>query len=186
MIIPNIMFSPDYHGTNLKIQGLDSEYILILVDGDRIAGNTVGNIDFSKFNVDEIQRIEVLKGNASTLYGSNAIGGVINIITKPTENQKNKIKINSKYGSYNTLNNSFSLNTSFNKIASKTDFLIKSSDGYKFETQDSLSLRKRKFKDYNIGQTLKYKKDDFLVELSGNYYKHDWYRFLITQPYEQP
>ena len=32
----------------------------------------------------------------------------------------------------------------------------------------------------------KYKKDDFLVELSGNYYKHDWYRFLITQPYEQP
>ena len=165
MIIPNIMFSPDYHGTNLKIQGLDSEYILILVDGDRIAGNTVGNIDFSKFNVDEIQRIEVLKGNASTLYGSNAIGGVINIITKSTENQKNKIKINSKYGSYNTLNNSFSLNTSFNKIASKTDFLIKSSDGYKFETQDSLSLRKRKFKDKNIGQTLKYKKDDFLLEL---------------------
>ena len=186
MIIPNIMFSPDYHGTNLKIQGLDSEYILILVDGDRIAGNTVGNIDFSKFNVDEIQRIEILKGNASTLYGSNAIGGVINIITKPIENQKNKIKINSKYGSYNTLNNSLSLNTSFNKIASKTDFLMKSSNGYKFETQDSLSLRKRKFKDYNISQTLKYKKSDFSVELSGNYYKHDWYRFLITQPYEQP
>ena len=83
MIIPNVMFSPDYHGTNLKIQGLDSEYVLILIDGDRIAGNTVGNIDFSKFNINEIDRIEILKGNASTLYGSNAIGGVINIITKP-------------------------------------------------------------------------------------------------------
>ena len=47
-IIPNVMFAPDYHGTNLKIQGLDSEYVLILIDGDRIAGNTVGNIDFSK------------------------------------------------------------------------------------------------------------------------------------------
>jgi len=186
MIIPNIMFSPDYHGTNLKIQGLDSKYILILIDGDRIAGNTVGNIDFSKFNIDEIKRIEILKGNASTLYGSNAIGGVINIITKPIEAQKNKIKINSKYGNYNTLNNAISFNTFFNKITLKTNFLIKSSDGYKFETLDSLSLRKRKFKDYNIAQTLQYKKNDFSIEISGNYYKHDWYRFLINQPYEQP
>ena len=186
MIIPNIMVSPDFHGTNLKIQGLDSEYILILVDGDRIAGNTVGNIDFSKFNVDQIKRIEVLKGNASTLYGSNAIGGVINIITKDTQNQQSKININTKYGNYNTINNSLSLNTFFNKISSKTDFLIKSSDGYKFETLDSLSLRKRKFKDYNISQSFKYKKNDLSIELSGNYYKHDWYRFLLTQPYEQP
>jgi len=186
MIIPNIMFTPDYHGTNLKIQGLDSEYILILVDGDRIAGNTVGNIDFSKFNVDQIKKIEVLKGNASTLYGSNAIGGVINIITKPIQNQKNKFRINSKYGTYNTFNNSLSLNTSFNKIASRTDFLIKSSDGYKFESVETDTLRKRKFKDYNISQTFKYKKNDLSIELSGNYYKHDWYRFLLNQPYEQP
>ena len=97
-IIPNLMFSPDYHGTNLKIQGLDSEYILILIDGDRIAGNTVGNIDFSRFDSNQIQRIEILKGNASTLYGSNAIGGVINIITKPTLSDKNKINLNIKYG----------------------------------------------------------------------------------------
>jgi outer membrane receptor for ferrienterochelin and colicins len=186
MIIPNIMFSPDFHGTNLKIQGLDSEYILILVDGDRIAGNTVGNIDFSKFNVDQIQRIEVLKGNASTLYGSNAIGGVINIITKPIENQKNKFSINSKYGNFNTFNNSLSLNTTFNKIASRTNFLIKSSDGYKLESVETDTLRKRKFKDYNFSQKFKYTKNDFMVELSGNYYKHDWYRFLQTQPYEQP
>ena len=185
MIIPNIMFSPDYHGTNLKIQGLDSEYILILIDGDRIAGNTVGNIDFSKFNIEENKRIEVLKGNASTLYGSNAIGGVINIITKSIDNQKNKINLNSKYGNYNTFNNSISLNTYLNKIASKTDILIKSSDGYKIENQD-MSLRKRKFKDYNISQTFKYKKNDLSIELFGNYYKHDWYRFLITEPFEQP
>ena len=186
MIIPNIMFSPDYHGTNLKIQGLDSEYILILVDGDRIAGNTVGNIDFSKFNVDQIQRIEVLKGNASTLYGSNAIGGVINIITKPASHKKNKISLNSKYGNYKTLNNAITYNAFINNISSKTNFLIKSSDGYKKETIDSLSLRKRKFKDYNLSQKFKYSKSDFMVELSGNYYRHDWYRFLISQPFEQP
>ena len=187
MIIPNLMFTPDYHGTNLKIQGLDSEYILILIDGDRIAGNTVGNIDFSKFNIDEIERIEILKGNASTLYGSNAIGGVINIITKPI-NKKNNLKINSSYGRFNTLNNSVSFNMNFpfqNKsISSKSNFLLKSSDGYKFEIPDT--LRKRKFKDYNISQTLKYKKNDLSIELSGNYYKHDWYRFMTEIPYTQP
>jgi len=185
MILPNIMFSPDYHGTNLKIQGLNSKYILILVDGDRIAGNTVGNIDFSKFNVDQIKRIEVLKGNASTLYGSNAIGGVINIITKSIQNQKSKININTKYGNYNTLNNSVSLNTFFNKIASKTDFLIKSSDGYKILSLTD-TIRKRKYKDYNISQSLKYKNKDLSIELSGNYYKHDWYRPMKEIPYIEP
>jgi len=181
MIIPNIMFAPDYHGVNLKIQGLDSEYILILIDGDRIAGNTVGNIDFSKFNTEQIKRIEILKGNASTLYGSNAIGGVINIITKSVENQTNSFILNSKYGSYNSLNNSGTFNTFFKKIASKTDFSIKSSDGYFLQSltaQDTLSLRKRRFNDYNISQSFKYKKDDLTIKFSGNYYKHDWYRPL--------
>tara|TARA_B100001142_G_scaffold48752_1_gene45858 strand:+ start:377 stop:2563 length:2187 start_codon:yes stop_codon:yes gene_type:complete len=187
MIIPNVMFSPDYHGTNLKIQGLDSEYVLILVDGDRIAGNTVGNIDFSKFNINEIDRIEILKGNASTLYGSNAIGGVINIITKPI-NRKNNIKINSSYGKFNTLKNSGNLNFNFpiknQTISSKTNFIIKSSDGYKFEIPDT--LRKRRFQDYNISQSLKYKNKDLSIELLGDYYKHDWYRFMTTIPYAQP
>ena len=187
MIIPNVMFSPDYHGTNLKIQGLDSEYVLILIDGDRIAGNTVGNIDFSKFNINEIDRIEILKGNASTLYGSNAIGGIINIITKPT-NRKNNIKINSSYGKFNTLKNSANFNFNFpvknQTISSKTNFLIKSSDGYKFEIPDT--LRKRKFQDYNISQSLKYKNKDLTIEILGDYYKHDWYRFMTTIPYAQP
>ena len=187
MIIPNVMFSPDYHGTNLKIQGLDSEYVLILIDGDRIAGNTVGNIDFSKFNINEIERIEILKGNASTLYGSNAIGGIINIITKPT-NRKNNIKINSSYGKFNTLKNSANFNFNFpiknQIISSKTNFLIKSSDGYKFEIPDT--LRKRKFEDYNISQSLKYKNKDLSIEILGDYYKHDWYRFMTTIPYAQP
>ena len=185
-IIPNIMFSPDYHGTNLKIQGLDSEYILILIDGDRIAGNTVGNIDFSRFDSNQIQRIEILKGNASTLYGSNAIGGVINIITKPTLSYKNKINLNLKYGNYNSINNSFTLNTFLNKISSKTNFLYKSSDGYKFESIDSLSLRKRNFKDYNFSQSFKFNKEDLMIELSGNYYRHDWYRFLTSEPFVMP
>ena len=75
------MFTPDYHGTNLKIQGLDSEYILILVDGDRIAGNTVGNIDFSKFNPDQIERIEILKEKVRGTDKWNIV--VVNLVNLP-------------------------------------------------------------------------------------------------------
>ena len=72
----------DPHGTNMSIQGLDSKYFLFLLNGNRMAGETTGNIDFSRLNTMNIERIELLNGGASTLYGSGAIGGVVNIITK--------------------------------------------------------------------------------------------------------
>ena len=55
MIIPNIMFSPDYHGTNLKIQGLDSEYILILVDGYL---SSLNSISVGSYNIADSKLIE--------------------------------------------------------------------------------------------------------------------------------
>lgn len=71
---------------NITLQGLESNYILILINGKKIAGETHNNIDFENIDVDDIQQIEIVKGASSALYGSNAMGGVINIIThKNTE-----------------------------------------------------------------------------------------------------
>ena len=67
---------------SFSLDGLGAEYILFLVDGERIAGETKGAVDLSRVNLASIERIEMIKGAASTLYGSNAIGGVVNIITK--------------------------------------------------------------------------------------------------------
>lgn len=72
---------PD-HGQGLQLQGLSSEYIMILVDGEPLIGRTAGTLDLSRIPVNNIERIEILKGPASALYGSEAMAGVVNIITR--------------------------------------------------------------------------------------------------------
>lgn len=78
---PNISFAPTVMGSNLQINGLNNSYILVLVDGKRLAGDMGGNTDLARINMNNIKRIEVQRGAASSLYGSEAMGGVINIIT---------------------------------------------------------------------------------------------------------
>ncbi len=82
--IPGISFQRGGFGPDMKMQGLSAKNVLILVDGERLAGETGYNIDYSRLNTADIERIEVVKGAASALYGSQAMGGVINIITRET------------------------------------------------------------------------------------------------------
>lgn len=80
--IPGIEFG--YHGgiTHISMQGYDADYIAFLIDGEEVAGLKNGSMDLSRLSPDNIERIEVIKGAGSALYGSNAIAGVINIITR--------------------------------------------------------------------------------------------------------
>jgi vitamin B12 transporter len=68
--------------TSVFLRGANSDQTLVLIDGTRVNSNTTGAFDFSNLSTDNIQRIEILRGPHSTLYGSEAIGGVINIITR--------------------------------------------------------------------------------------------------------
>ena len=71
--------------TSIFLRGTDSNQTLVLIDGVRIQTSTTGEFDFADLTTDNIERIEVVRGPQSTLYGSDAIGGVINIITKRGE-----------------------------------------------------------------------------------------------------
>ena len=66
------------------MQGLDARHVLFLQDGERLTGDMAGNLDYERFNLHAIDRIEIVKGASSTLYGSRASGAVINLITKKT------------------------------------------------------------------------------------------------------
>ena len=74
-------FTPNAMGSYIRINGLGNKYVLVLVNGKKMIGDIAGNVDLTRINMSKVKRIEVLDGAASALYGSDAIGGVINIIT---------------------------------------------------------------------------------------------------------
>ncbi|ATA89126.1 TonB-dependent receptor [Capnocytophaga stomatis] len=81
-----INFTYDGGMPNINMMGFGGKYVLFLMNGERMAGETFDNIDYDRIDLDNIERIEIIKGASSSLYGSNALGGVINIITKDAQN----------------------------------------------------------------------------------------------------
>jgi outer membrane receptor for ferrienterochelin and colicins len=97
------------HGQGIQLQGLNSEYTLILVDGEPLIGRTAGTLDLTRVAVGNIQRVEVVKGPASALWGSDALAGVVNIITqKPQPGLSGGLR--ARYGSNRTADFSGTLN----------------------------------------------------------------------------
>lgn len=80
--IPGIELRQHGGVTHIKVQGYDADYVTFLIDGEEVAGLKNGSIDLSRLSPDNIERVEVIKGAGSALYGSSAIAGVINIITR--------------------------------------------------------------------------------------------------------
>ena len=72
-------------GNEISMQGLDARHVLFLQDGERMTGDMAGNLDYERFNLHAIDRIEIVKGASSTIYGSRASGAVINLISKKTQ-----------------------------------------------------------------------------------------------------
>ena len=85
-MMPQVSMAPNSMGTFLRLNGLGNKYILILINGQKLTGDISNNVDLNRINMARVKRIEVLDGAASSLYGSDAIAGVINIITdQPTQ-----------------------------------------------------------------------------------------------------
>ena len=94
--------------STLSIRGANASQVLILVDGVRMSSPTVGQTDLSDISPDLVERIEVIRGPQSTLYGADAIGGVVNIITKKGTGPFSAT-VESMGGNYDTLQNKISL-----------------------------------------------------------------------------
>jgi outer membrane receptor for ferrienterochelin and colicins len=98
-------------GAGVQMQGLNPDYTLILLNGAPLVGRTAGVLDLNRIGITNIKKIEIVKGPSSSLYGSEAMAGVINIITDQTPN--NKLATSLRYGTYNTKD--FNCNTTFSK-----------------------------------------------------------------------
>ena len=95
---PGIEIRQGIRGLFLRLQGMDSKHVLILVDGRRVAGRTNDALDLTRIKVEEVERIEIVKGSVSSLYGSDALGGVVNIITRRSKRPISAVA-DARYGS---------------------------------------------------------------------------------------
>ena len=114
---PNISSYTNGMGTTMSLNGINEDYILILENGKRLAGED----RYTRVNVANIKRIEVLNGAASALYGSDAIGGVINIIT---DDAKNTINVSNytHYSSEGRWTETFNADVNAGKLSSYTSY----------------------------------------------------------------
>ncbi len=161
---------PDFGGgEGIQIQGLDSQYTLLLIDGVPLIGRSAGTLDLSRITVGNIKQIEIVKGASSSLYGSEAMGGIINIITKKAK-EGFKGSLSNRYGSFN--GNDLGVNLSYKKkkVSFSTYFNSYNSDGYNLDTSTTLNTVEP-FSNYTLNTKVLYDfsdKTDFLI--SGRYY----------------
>lgn len=121
----------------VQIQGLDAEYTLILLDGVPLIGRRAGNIDLDRVTVNNIKQIEIVKGPSSSLYGSEALGGVINIITEKPKNDvfKGDFQLLTRGGARNELDINTSTLYRKDKFGMSAGINLNSSSGFDLTPQ---------------------------------------------------
>lgn len=88
-------------GEGIRLQGLDSKHVLILIDGRRVTGRLSGTVDLTRYPIESIERVEIVRGGSSALYGSEAMAGVVNLITRQAK-EPLSFETQGLYGSLNS------------------------------------------------------------------------------------
>ena len=129
-MMPQVSMAPNSMGTFLRLNGLGNKYILILINGQKLSGDISNNVDLNRINMSRVKRIEVLDGAASSLYGSDAIAGVINIITDQPTQQLVGITSDTHVSGHGVLTEAVSLDIYKNGFGSYTSFTHDRADSY--------------------------------------------------------
>lgn len=188
MLSPSFDFNTSDMGSNMQLGGLGNSYILVLIDGKRIHGDVGGQNNLGQIDPARIERIEIIKGAASALYGSDAIAGVINVILKK---DKNKILVEntSRIGSHFDARQSNRLQFKIGNVSSSTNFQLKHTDGwqnttfenpnrYEHPITNSINKTVNEFTDWSVSQRLDWNVNKHL----SLYAEGEWYTKKIYRP----
>ena len=182
-MMPQASMAPSSMGTFLRLNGLGNKYILILINGQKLSGDISNNVDLNRINMSRVKRIEVLDGAASSLYGSDAIAGVINIITdQPTQNLIN-VTSDTRVSGHGVLTESVGLDIFSNGFGSYTSFMHDRADSYRncdleyvkgsdTETQQSIAPLFTGYRSNIIGQKFTYAPNQHIALNAGIDYSY--------------
>ena len=182
-MLPQVSMAPNSMGTFLRLNGLGNKYILILINGQKLSGDISNNVDLSRINVSRIKRIEILDGAASSLYGSDAIGGVINIITDQPTQQLVSVTSDTRVSGKGQLTESVNLDIYKNGFGSYTSFTHDRADSYQnnnleyikgseTETQQTIAPLFTGYRSNIIGQKFTYAPNQHLALNAGIDYSY--------------
>ena len=129
--MPQVSMAPNSMGSQLRLNGLDNKYILILINGQKLSGDISNNVDLNRINMARVKRIEVLDGAASSLYGSDAIAGVINIITDQPAESLVSVANDIRISGHGVLTESATLDIYKDGFGSYTSFTHDRADSYR-------------------------------------------------------
>ena len=181
-------------GSQMQMNGLGNSYILILIDGKRIHGDNGGENDLSLIDPHNIEKIEIVKGASSALYGSDAIAGVINIITKRHDTEGILLENTTRGGSHGELRQHNGIALNLGKLSSYTNFQLQHSDGWQntsredprqteFLITDSRNKTVNRHTNWQVSEHLTYNPTQALeFYLDGSIYRKRIYRPCGSHP----
>jgi outer membrane receptor for ferrienterochelin and colicins len=163
------LFIINDHGNGVQLQGFNPDYTLILIDGEPLIGRTAGTLELSRLAIGNIKQIEIVKGPSSSLYGSEALAGVINIITEQPDDAGGNVSV--RYGSNNTMDFSALGNFKKNKLGFSVFANRFSSGGYDL-TPNTYGKTVSPFVNYTFHPRLKYTfSPKTKLKLSGRFFQ---------------
>lgn len=182
-MMPQVSMAPSSMGSFLRLNGLGNKYILILVNGQKLNGDISNNVDLNRINMSRVKRIEILDGAASSLYGSDAIAGVINIITDQPTQQLVSVTNDTRISGHGQLTESVGLDIYKNRFGSYTSFAYDHADSYRnndleykkgsdTETQQSIAPLFTGYRSNVVGQKFTYAATDKLALNTGIDYSY--------------
>jgi outer membrane receptor for ferrienterochelin and colicins len=182
-MMPQASMAPSSMGSFLRLNGLGNKYILILINGQKLSGDISNNVDLNRINMSRVKRIEVLDGAASSLYGSDAIAGVINIITDQPTQEMMSVTSDTRVSGHGVLTESVGLDIFKNGFGSYTSFMHDRADSYRnndlelvkgsdTETQASIAPLFTGYRSDIIGQKFTYTPNKHLALNAGIDYSY--------------
>lgn len=156
-------------GSKITMQGLGGEHIKFLIDGVPVIGRMNGNIDLGQLNLYNVEHIEVIEGPMSVIYGSNALAGVINIITKENKNTRYTTNANAYLESVGVYNFSADASIKKNRLGGSIALARNFFDGYStYDTTRNQSWKPKR--QYNVDAALNYSHKDLKAGVSASYF----------------
>ncbi len=147
----NMQVNPDpILGSGLQMQGIGGQNIQIMIDGVPVIGRLGGNIDLSQINLADIERVEIIEGAMSAQYGSNASGGVINLISKKSQLEGFRVESQNQYETVGIWNNALSLGASLEKL-----YVGLTGSRAEFQFEDEEALREYETNETADGNTFR-------------------------------